>query len=358
MRERRERKKRRGWGGGGEGPARPEHLLIVLIYQTASSSSKSPQSRREVAAPSALSSPGPNPSVRGPAAFSSSASRRWRRQYPSPYSAYSSSPGATGRMVLSLARRRSGSLTNRVATRAVVVEVIVDVPREVPGVVRGVDVDVKVQRHEVSFDGARLRRGGGARRGGERGGSTERETREGDAPRLHQGEHPAAVGASLDDGVRGEMDRGKQTVSRAGDERRAHGEGASAANAEGAGRSAEQKRRVPTGTTTRWASARARTGQKNGVLRGRARREVEVRRRLIAPGPRADAHTPARTRVRAREAPRHVQDGIVFVRRDEVCTAREYRHDPVRFARPTRNDISGKGAIVGTFTSTRTPFVL
>ena len=30
------------------------------------------------------------------------------------------------------------------------------------------------------------------------------------------------------------------------------------------------------------------------------------------------------------------------------------RHDPVRFARPTRNDISGKGAIVGTFTSTRT----
>lgn len=30
------------------------------------------------------------------------------------------------------------------------------------------------------------------------------------------------------------------------------------------------------------------------------------------------------------------------------------RRDPVRFARPTRHDISGKGAIVGTFTSTRT----
>ena len=29
------------------------------------------------------------------------------------------------------------------------------------------------------------------------------------------------------------------------------------------------------------------------------------------------------------------------------------RRDPVRFAQPTRNDISGKGAIVGTFTSTR-----
>lgn len=49
--------------------------------------------------------------------------------------------------------------------------------------------------------------------------------------------------------------------------------------------------------------ARARTGHENRVLRGGTRREVEVRRRLIASEPRADAHTPARTRVRACEAP-------------------------------------------------------
>ena len=49
--------------------------------------------------------------------------------------------------------------------------------------------------------------------------------------------------------------------------------------------------------------ARARTGHENRVLRGGTRREVEVRRRLIASEPRADAHTPARTRVRACDAP-------------------------------------------------------
>ena len=46
--------------------------------------------------------PEPNPSVCGSASSSSSASRQWRRQYPSPYSAYSSSPGATGRVVEAL----------------------------------------------------------------------------------------------------------------------------------------------------------------------------------------------------------------------------------------------------------------
>ena len=80
--------------------------------------------------------------------------------------------------------------------------------------------------------------------------------------------------------------------------------GASAAKRRGAGEVRGAETQGADGDdAVNWRVARARTGHENRVLRGGTRREVEVRRRLIASELRADAHTPARTRVRACEAP-------------------------------------------------------